>query len=91
MTLTWNLDQYLNLTKETRQGQKDLPMTSCEQIVTALCFSQNMADLEKKKLRLALIANHCKVWHQNHHFKCSNERYVAVAQKFNQQPRPQIQ
>ena len=84
MTLTWNLDQYLNLTKETRQGQKDLPMTPCQQIVTALCFSQNMADLEKKKAEISL-------WHQNHNFKCSNERYVAVAQKFNQQPRPQIQ
>ena len=53
MTLTWNLDQYLNLTKETRQGQKDLPMTSCQQIVTAFCFSQNMADLEKKKAEIS--------------------------------------
>ena len=53
MTLTWNLDQYLNLTKETRQGQKDLPMTPCQQIVTALCFSQNMADLEKKKAEIS--------------------------------------
>ena len=53
MTLTWNLDQYLNLTKETRQGQKDLPMTSCQQVVTALCFSQNMANLEEKKAEIS--------------------------------------
>ena len=29
MILTWNLDQLLNLTRETRQSEKDLTMTSC--------------------------------------------------------------
>ena len=45
MILTWNLDQQLKLTSETRQRQKKLTMTSCQQ--TQLSNSQLMTNLEQ--------------------------------------------
>ena len=45
MVLAWNLDQYLNLTRETQQGQKNLTVTSRRQIMTSSSFFQKMADL----------------------------------------------
>ena len=47
MMLTWNLNQQLNLTKETKQRQKNWTVTSCRQIVTLLSFLRFMADLEQ--------------------------------------------
>ena len=47
MILTGNLDQYLNLTRETKQPQKKLTMTSCRKIVTPLSFSRFLANLEQ--------------------------------------------
>ena len=52
MILTWNLDQYWNLTREIKQCQKNLAMTSCQQIVTSLVFFQFMANLEQSRGRI---------------------------------------
>ena len=35
MMLTWNLDQWLSLARETRQCQKKLTMTICQQVMTS--------------------------------------------------------
>ena len=40
MILASNLDQYLNLTRETEQRQKTLTMTLCQKIVTSFTFFQ---------------------------------------------------
>ena len=47
MILTWNLDQELNLTRETKQRQKKLKMTSCRKIVTSSSFFGFLANLEQ--------------------------------------------
>ena len=52
MMLTWNLDQYLNLTGETWQCQKNLTMTLCQQIVTSLSFFQFMVNLEQSRSQI---------------------------------------
>ena len=52
MILTWNLDQYLNLTGETWQCQKNLTMTLCQQIVTSLSFFQFMVNLEQSRSQI---------------------------------------
>ena len=45
MVLAWNSDQYLNLARETQQGQKNLTVTSRREIMTSSSFFQKMADL----------------------------------------------
>ena len=49
MILTWNLDQQLNSTGETKQRQKKLTMTSCRRVVTSLSFFRFMANLEQPR------------------------------------------
>ena len=51
MILTSNLDQYLNLRKETRQHQKNLTMTSYQQTVTSLLSFWFLANLKQSGSR----------------------------------------
>ena len=48
MILTWNLDQSLNLTRETKQRQK-MTITSCRKIMMSLSFFLFMANLKQLK------------------------------------------
>ena len=52
MIFTWNLDQQLNMTTETKHRQKNLKMTSFWQILTSLLFFRFMPDLEPSKSRI---------------------------------------
>ena len=52
MVLAWNLEQYLNLTRETQQCQKNLVVTSRRQIMTSSSLLQKMADLEQSRARI---------------------------------------
>ena len=47
-----NFDQYLTLTKETKQRQKKLTMASCWQIGMSLSFFLFMANLEQFGTRI---------------------------------------
>ena len=51
MILTWNLDQYLTLTRTTKKAFKKLAVTSCQQIVTSLSIFQFMTNLEQSGSR----------------------------------------
>ena len=42
----------VNFTRQTRQRQKRLTMTSCQEIVTLLSFSRFMANLEQSRSRI---------------------------------------
>ena len=55
--LKWNLNQRLKLTRETKQRQKNLPM-SCPQVVTSLSFFQFMVNLEQSSNREAGFQMH---------------------------------
>ena len=52
LMLTWNLEQKLNLTREAKNRQKNLMMTSCQQIVTSLQFFQFTDNLEQSGSRI---------------------------------------
>ena len=53
MILTWNLDQQLNLTRETKQRQKNLTMASCQQVVMSLSFIKFLDNLEQSGSRIS--------------------------------------
>ena len=67
MILTWNLDQWPNFTRETKQHQKSVMMTSCLPIVTPLLFFQFMTNLEQWKTYIFFNSNllSYKNWKQN--------------------------
>ena len=46
MILTWNLDQWLKLTRKTKLRQKKLTLTSCQKTVRQLSFFGFLAYLE---------------------------------------------
>ena len=52
MILTLNLDQKLKLTRETKQREKNLTMTSCQKILTSLSFFSVLVNLEQFESRI---------------------------------------
>ena len=73
--LTWNLDQYLNLTREIKPRQKILTITLCQEIATSLSFFGFLANLvqsggripdtEYAKVMFSVIVTFCFIKTEN--------------------------